>query len=128
MNIALSDDFIQMKDDVARTLKNIERMSASDINQAVKELSAYKNDMDSYLNLVITWFRDVLLYKASGEASQIVFSDERGIIEKQAKAVEYEGLEQVFSGIEELKGRLKSNVNFDIALELLFINIRAIFQ
>lgn len=126
VNIATSEEFIQMKDDVVRVLKNVDRMTASDISQTVKEMTTYKNSMDSYLNLVVTWFRDVLLYKASGTGDGLVFSGESVTIEKQAKSADYDGVSQIFTEIEELKGRLKSNVNFDIALELLFIKIREV--
>ena len=60
IDIASSEEFIQMRDDVVRTLKNIDRMTVSDMGQTIKELASYKNDKDSYLNHVTTWFRDVL--------------------------------------------------------------------
>lgn len=126
IDIASSDDFNQMKDDVIRTLKNVEKMSVADINQVVKEIATYKENMDSYLNLVITWFRDVLLCKASKGESGLVFRDEATTISKQARVASYDGIEGIFGEIDELKGRLKSNVNFDVAVELLFIKIREV--
>ena len=126
MDMASSEDFNQMKDDVVRTMKNLEKMTAVDINQTIKEMSVYKENIDSYLSLVTTWFRDVLLRKASMEKSQLIFADEGAIIKKQADVASYEGLEEIFKEIDELKGRLKSNVNFDISMELLFIKIRSV--
>lgn len=125
IEIASSEDFNQMKDDVVRTMKNIDRMTAADINQTIKEIAAYKDDMDGYLGLVITWFRDVLLYKAAAESATIVFQEEESVIRRQASMAGYEGLEDIFRELDELKGRLKSNVNFDISMELLFIKIRS---
>lgn len=125
IEIASSDDFNQMKDDVVRTMKNIDKMSASDINQTIKELATYKENMDSYLNLVVVWFRDVLLHKAATDEATVVFKDEIAVIRKQSAMASYDGLEGIFKEIDELKGRLKSNVNFDISMELLFINIRS---
>ena len=60
------------------------------------------------------------------EKSQLIFADEGAIIKKQADVASYEGLEEIFKEIDELKGRLKSNVNFDISMELLFIKIRSV--
>ena len=125
IEIASSEDFNQMKDDVVRTMKNIDKLSAADINQTIKELSAYKDNIDSYLNLIATWFRDVLLYKASSEEAAIVFREEEAVIRKSAARATYDGLEGIFREIDELKVRLKSNVNFDISVELLFIKIRS---
>ncbi len=126
IDIASSDDFNQMKDDVVHTLKNVEKMTVTDINQVVKELAVYKDSMDSYLNLVVTWFRDVLLCKASSSETGIVFRDEAASIQKQALRVTYDGLESIFREIDELKIRLKSNVNFDVSMELMLIKIRSV--
>ena len=126
IDIISSEDFIAMKDDVVRALKNLYKMTASDINQLVKEHSNYKNDMDGYLNLIIMWFRDVLLYKASSRKEALMFEAESDVIEKQAREVSYDGVQEVLVEIDNLKGRLKSNVNFDITLELLFIKIREV--
>ncbi len=125
IDIASSEEFNQLKDDVVRTLKNVDRMSAADINQTVKEAATYKEQMDVYLHLITTWYRDVLLCKASDNDRALVFTEESAAIRKQARAVSYDGLEAIFKEIDELKTRLKSNVNFDVSLELLFINIRA---
>lgn len=128
IDIISSDDFIAMKDDVVRALKNVYKMTASDINQLVKEHTAYKNDMDAYLNLIIMWFRDVLLYKASGRENCLMFEAEATVIEKQAREVSYDGVQEILVEIDNLKSRLKSNVNFEITLELLFIKIREAFN
>lgn len=124
IDIASSEEFNQLKDDVVRAMKVLERMTATDINQTVKEVNNYKDQMDVYLHLVTIWFRDVLLCKASADRG-LIFSEESEAIRKQAKVVTYEGLESIFKEIDELKMRLKSNVNFDVSLELLFINIRS---
>ena len=54
IDIASSEEFNQLKDDVVRTLKNVDRMSAADINQTVKEAATYKEQMDVYLHLITT--------------------------------------------------------------------------
>lgn len=128
IDIISSDDFIAMKDDVVRALKNAYKMTASDINQLVKEHTAYKNDMDAYLNLIIMWFRDVLLYKASGHRNCLMFESEAEVIDRQAREISYDGVQEILVEIDNLKSRLKSNVNFEITLELLFIKIREVFN
>ncbi len=36
----------------------------------------------------------------------------------------YEGLEKILEALEKTKTRLRANVNFDLAMELLFLTIR----
>ena len=84
--------------------------------------------MDAYLNLIIMWFRDLLLYKASGHRNCLMFESEAEVIDRQAREISYDGVQEILVEIDNLKSRLKSNVNFEITLELLFIKIREVFN
>ena len=57
-----------------------------------------------------------------------MFEGEMAVIEKQAREVSYDGVQEILVEIDNLKSRLKSNVNFEITLELLFIKIREVFN
>lgn len=124
INMAGSDDFMQMKDDVVRLMKNVRKMTAADISDAVQEIGTYKDRLSEYLDMVLMWYRDVLMYKASGDESRIVYKDNIDIIREQAKIASYSGIEKVLREIDSLKGKLKINVNFDILIELLVLTMR----
>ena len=49
---------------------------------------------------------------------------EINFIREQAKQRSYENLENILDSIQKTKVRLKANVNFDLAFELLFLTIR----
>ena len=50
--------------------------------------------------------------------------EEINFIREQAKQRSYENLENILDSIQKTKVRLKANVNFDLAFELLFLTIR----
>ena len=45
-------------------------------------------------------------------------------IRKSASKSSYEGLENIINGCEIAKSRIKANVNFDLAIELMLLNIK----
>ena len=49
----------------------------------------------------------------------MLFADEISSIRKQAQSKQYEGIEAIIQAIEKAKVRLKANVNFDTAMELM---------
>ena len=83
-----------------------------------------ENNINDYLDIFQFWFRDVLMFKATREIDNLVFKQEINYIKEQAKVRSYENLEKILDSIQKTKVRLKANVNFELALELLFLTIR----
>ena len=64
------------------------------------------------------------MFKATREVDNLVFKQEINYIKEQASQRSYENIEKILEAIESTKVRLRANVNFDIAIELLFLTIR----
>ena len=90
----------------------------------MKRLTEEKADIDEYLELFTMWFRDILLFKATAEVDKLVFRRQLDMIKKRASQSSYEGLQEILNAIEKVKTRLKSNVNFELSIELLLLTIR----
>ena len=99
-------------------------MEVYELSDAIKNLSAEKQNFNDYLDIFQFWFRDVLMFKATREIDNLVFKQEINYIKEQAKVRSYENLEKILDSIQKTKVRLKANVNFELALELLFLTIR----
>ena len=91
---------------------------------AVKKVSEYKITINDYIDIIELWYRDVLLFKVTKDANNLVFTEELKAIRQQATKSSYEGIENILNGCEVAKARLKANVNFDLAMELMFLNIK----
>ena len=107
-----------------RVLHKAREMEIYELIDAIKELSAEKDSIYEYLDLYIMWFRDVLLYKATRDMDGLIFKDQLNYVKERASKSSYEGIETMINAIEKAKERLRSNVNFDLTMELLFMTIR----
>ena len=107
-----------------KILKYANTMEVYELTEAIKTLTADKNNINDYLDIFQFWFRDVLMFKATQEVDNLVFKQEINFIREQAKQRSYENLEKILDSIQKTKVRLKANVNFDLAFELLFLTIR----
>ena len=121
---ATSEDFAKMTENVLHILKNVNRMEVFELVDAIKEISQDKQNVNDYLDMMMFWFRDVLMFKATREIDNLVFKQEINYIREQASERSYEGLEKILEALEKTKTRLRANVNFDLAMELLFLTIR----
>ena len=121
---ASSEDFERMKSDVLHILKYIDEMELHEVISGLKMLTASKNNTPDYIDLMVLWYRDVLMYKATMDPDLLLYREEFAFIKNQAKTRSYEGLEKIMSAMEKAKIRLKANVNFDIAIELMLLSIK----
>ena len=122
--LANSDHFNEIREEAVQLLKHISEMELNEIVAAVKNISVYKLEITDYLDIIMIWYRDVLLYKATKEIDKVVFKDQLQSIKEQARKSSYEGIELNLESLEKAKARLKANVNFDLVMELLFLTIK----
>lgn len=122
--LANSEHFNEIREEAVQLLKYINEMDISEISKAVKRITAYKLEITDYLDIIMIWYRDVLLYKATKEVDKVVFRDQIDAIRERAKKSSYEGIELILESLEKAKTRLKANVNFDLVMELLFLTIK----
>ena len=122
--LANSDHFNEIREEAVQLLKHISEMELNEIVAAVKNISVYKLEITDHLDIIMIWYRDVLLYKATKEIDKVVFKDQLQSIKEQARKSSYEGIELILESLEKAKARLKANVNFDLVMELLFLTIK----
>ncbi len=122
--LASSEDFESVKSEALSLLKYIQDMELYEIIAAIKKISEYKLEVNDYLDIMAIWYRDVLLFKATNDMNHLVFREEIQALRKVATRSSYEGIENVIKALEKAKNRLNANVNFDLTMELLFLEIK----
>lgn len=93
-------------------MKYIHEMELSEILKAVTQITAYKLEITDYLDIIMIWYRDVLLYKATKDVDKVVFKDQMKSIREQAKKSSYEGIETIFGKSGEGKIQIESKCQF----------------
>ena len=122
--LASSEDFENVKNEALSLLKFIRDMELYEVVAAVKKISEYKLEINDYFDIMAIWYRDVLLFKATKDANNLVFREELGALRKCAQHSSYEGIETVIKALDTAKRRLEANVNFELVMELLFLTIQ----
>ena len=122
--LASSDHFNEIREEAVQLLKYINEMDISEITKAIRKINTYKLEINDYLDIIMIWYRDVLLYKATKDMDKVVFKDQITYIQERAKKSSYEGIELILESLEKAKTRLRANVSFDLVMELLLLTIK----
>lgn len=121
---ASSEDFERKKEDIFHILRYIDEMELHEIISGIKTISENKSSVLDYIDIMLLWFRDVLMLKATNDPNLLLYKEEYQIIKKQAKIRSYDEIENIIKSMEEAKAKLNANVNFDITIELMLLSIK----
>lgn len=122
--LAGSENFNEMKKSAIQLMKRLREIDLYELSQAVKQIVEYKLEINDYFDLMMIWYRDVLLYKATADVNRLIFKEEIYNIKKEASQSSYEGIGRILEGFEKAKARIRANVNFELVIELLLLTIK----
>ena len=124
IRLASSEDYREIKEDVVRVMRKLNEMSVDDVIFAIKNMNHNKLKVGDYIDLMMMWYRDILMLKVTGNPGRLMFKEYVGDIKKQSSHISYEGIENVIKAMDKAKIRLEANVNFDIAMELMLLTMK----
>lgn len=122
--LASSERFNELKDFVLQLLRRAKEIPSYDMLQEIKPLNDFKEEIQDFFDLLTLWYRDVLLYKASGREEYLIFRDQSYELKSQADKSTYSGIQTILKAIETARRRIYANVNFELTLELLVLTIK----
>lgn len=122
--LASGDDFDSVRSEVLSLLKKIKETSVSALLKTAAKVSDNKLGIDDFLDIVLVWYRDVLMFKATNDANLLIFREEIQYIKKVADASSFEGINTVINAIDLAKRRISANVNLELTMELLLLTIQ----
>ena len=128
IELASNEVFDHMKSSVLGLLKHITELETNQIAAEVKKISEEKFDTNDYLDLCFIWYRDVLLYKACGDFDSkcpIIFKEDMTALASAAGYYSYDAIEKIIHAIGRARSRIAANVNFDLTMELMFLDMKA---
>ncbi len=127
LTLAGNDGFRDTLDEVFSLASHLEGMKSYEVYDRVSEIknkATQENlDLKEYLDLLLLWYRDVLLYKATKKPDGLYFAQRLREIMRQSEVYSYEQLYSFVKGIESTKDLLHANISSDLALSLLLHRI-----
>lgn len=124
LRLIVNEKFDTIREDAFNLLKKADSMDTIEIMAMVKKVSSYKEDISEFFDIITVWYRDVLMFKATQDANNLIFKEEIQYIKKVAQNIGYDDVQAVLDAVETARKRLSSNVNFDLTMELLFLTIQ----
>lgn len=128
INLSGSEGFVELKNHAIDLLKHIYELNIYELADKVKDFKDWKNEIGDYFDIMVMWYRDLLLLKSCDDKKSLIFLNEYDSLRRQCDKLEYMGINAIFEEIDLARSRLFSNVNFETVIEVLLIKIHNMYQ
>ncbi|MCR5556071.1 MAG: DNA polymerase III subunit delta' [Butyrivibrio sp.] len=137
LELASNERFEELKNGTVELVSKLSGLEIYDIMDRVHALLAPSEEneknskkgidtalLDEFMDILLFLFRDLLVYKATEEGEHLIFSDKISYIKSATQKCTYDGINRIIKNMETAKNRINSNVNIDLALELMLLGIK----
>ena len=137
LDLASNEKFDNLKNGTIELVSSKKALEIHDMMDRVHEILAPDEEsektskkgidtgaLEDFLDVLIFLFRDMLVYKATENEDHLIFSDKISYIRSVTEKCSYTQIDQMIHDLERAKNRINSNVNIDLALELMLLAVK----
>ena len=128
IELSESEDFHIMRDEVQKYVETFLTGSMLDIMDIQSSIEKYKDNITNVLDLLVNYFRDIMMVKENVDSSMIINLDRLVFIKNMSTKITYSQLSKIIDIIEETKNKLRSNCNFNISIQVMTLNLYEVIK
>ncbi|WP_455542363.1 DNA polymerase III subunit [Intestinibacter sp.] len=128
IELSESEDFHLMREDVQKYVESFLSGNLIEIMDIQSSIEKYKDQIINVLDLLINYFRDIMMLKENVDNSMIINLDRLVFVKNMSKKTTYSQLSKIIDIIEETKNKLRSNCNFNISIQVMTLNIYEVIK
>ncbi len=122
--LATNEEYEGLVRSVIDLESNIFDMTIEEVSTAIQKCSDYKMNINDYLDLMMMWYRDILVLKVTGNPDRILFKEQYSVISEQSKYLSFNELEDKKRAIEAAKERINANASMEDIMKLLILTLK----
>ena len=92
LHVLDTEEFKDMLNDTMNVITHMKSMEIYEVVSYAKSLTKYKNEIYDFLDIIMVWYRDMLILKTTGSLNQLVFKDKYRQLKDQEIYISFEGI------------------------------------
>ena len=99
-------------------------MDMEEIDDTIGRATGFKININDYLDLMMMWYRDILVLKVTGSPDKILFKEQYLTIREQSNYLSFNELESKQKAIVAAKERINANAKMEDIMRLLILTLK----
>ena len=126
VQLCSSEDFFQIRDWIIELMDLLIRGESWKIFSAVERFTEEKDRVQELLDIMLFWFRDLMVYKSTGDLSLVINSDKEKLLSEQS-FLDLDRINDIIKKIQDTSMNLQLNVNYQLSIETMLFKIQEEF-
>lgn len=122
INLAQDQSLFQRREETLNILDGLIKGDKTKVFYFMDFFNKKEDHIDEILNIIIYYFRDLLLYKKLGDDSFILNKDKISLLQDHS-FMDFNKINDIILNVIETKDIIKKNINFQLSLETMLLNI-----
>ncbi|MDD3653187.1 MAG: DNA polymerase III subunit delta' [Desulfotomaculaceae bacterium] len=115
--------FQEERAEAIRLAAGLREAGITETMELAGEIARSKKNILNLIELLACWYRDILVWKETGEVDLLYNPDLVNEVKLEAEVFEIARLVEILGDIEKLKSRIRFNTNMRLALESIFLRL-----
>ena len=128
LELASSNEFYEMKENVQKYIETILSKNMVEILDIPTQIEQYKGEIINVLDMMINYFRDIMICKEHVNKSMIINADKLVFIQNMSSKITYYQISKIIDIIEDTKIKIKGNCNFNVSIQVMSLNIYEVIK
>jgi len=116
-----SESFKEMRQDMIGIMNAIANDGKVRALEQVALFEKYSEQKSEFLDLCLTWLRDLMMLKSLGEDASIIHGDQMNQLLKQAPHMSYNKMNTLMNGMEKIIRYDRLHINYSLSVEVMII-------
>lgn len=122
----LDEGYMQLRKETVENACSIIKGNVLDVFSMYEWFNQNKNNIDDILDNMVSWYRDLIMLKNTSDKKHIVNRDYYALLVEESQILSYNRLNVIIKMIMDTKEKLRQNVNFEQAIEVMLLNIQEV--
>jgi DNA polymerase-3 subunit delta' len=119
------EDVLVRREEILNKVKNLVNLNLVEVFELVQQILDYKEEIHDVLKNIITFYRDILLYKGSGNLDLLINFDYKDDLVRLSDEYTISELQGILDLLEETNNLIRNtNIKLQLALEVMLIKIK----
>ena len=123
--LSQSEDFFEKRDETLGIIYGIINGDSLKIFNSIDFFTKNKDYYEEILDIILYWFRDLIIYKEIGESELIINTDKFSLLSKQS-FLSIDRIDGIMESIMETKKNIERNINYQLAIETMLLSMQEV--
>jgi DNA polymerase-3 subunit delta' len=122
----LDEKFMKLREDVINAGREMVRLNLLDVLKYVDFFLHNKDKIDSILDILTSWYRDIIMLKLIKDKKLLINADHYELLVEESQILSYNKLDSIINIINSSREKINQNVNFQLTIEVMLLNIQEV--